>query len=103
MGSAMYLPLFERSRYREGFLSGQTDPRDAFNGEAMLRQAREIAAVNPNVMVKVPGTREGYDVIEELTALGIPTNNTLSFHMSQFAHCAQRVEPGRPRRDPKPR
>ena len=94
LGSEMYLPLFERSAYREGFLSGQTDPRDAFNGEAMLKQAKEIAVINPNVMVKVPGTKEGYDVIEELTALGIPTNNTLSFHMPQFAHCAQRVEKG---------
>lgn len=94
LGTDMYLPLFEKSRYKEGFLSGQTDPRDAFNGEAMFEQAREIATINPNVMVKIPGTREGYDVIEELTALGIPTNNTLSFHMPQFAHCAQRVEKG---------
>lgn len=94
LGSEMYLPLFEHSRCREGFLSAQVDPREAFNGETMLRQAKELAAVNPNVMIKVPGTREGYDVIEELTALGIPTNNTLSFHMPQFAHCAQRVEKG---------
>lgn len=94
LGTDMYLPLFEKSRYKEGFLSGQTDPRDAFNGEAMLEQAKEIATINPNVMVKIPGTRVGYDVIEELTALGIPTNNTLSFHMPQFAHCAQRVEKG---------
>ncbi len=94
LGSDMYLPLFEHSRYKEGFLSGQTDPRDAFNGEAMLKQALEIAEINPNVMIKIPGSREGYDVIEELTALGIPTNNTLSFHMPQFAHCAQRVEKG---------
>lgn len=94
LGSAMYLPLFEKSRYKEGFLSGQVDPRDAFNGEKMLKQAQEIHAINANVMVKVPGTRVGYDVIEELTALGIPTNNTLSFHMPQFAYCAKRVEKG---------
>lgn len=94
LGTDMYLPLFEKSGYKEGFLSGQTDPRDAFDGEKMLKQAKEIAAINPNVMVKIPGTKAGYDVIEELTALGIPTNNTLSFHMPQFAHCAQRVEKG---------
>jgi transaldolase len=94
LGSEMYLPLFEKSRYREGFLSGQTDPRDAFDADAMLHQGKELAAINPNVMVKIPGTKEGYDVIEELTSLGIPTNNTLSFHMPQFVHCAQRVEKG---------
>ena len=59
-GSDMFLPLFEASGYKEGFLSGQVDPRSAFDGEAMLAQALEIHAVNPNVMVKVPGTAEGY-------------------------------------------
>ena len=53
-GSDMFLPLFEASGYKEGFLSGQVDPRSAFDGEAMLAQALEIHAVNPNVMVKVP-------------------------------------------------
>lgn len=94
LGSDICLPIFEATRFKEGFLSGQTDPRDAFDSEAMMKQALEIAKINPNVMVKVPGTKQGYDVIEELTALGIPTNNTLSFHMPQFAHCAQRVEKG---------
>jgi len=70
-GSDMFLPLFEASGYKEGFLSGQVDPRSAFDGEAMLKQALEIHAVNPNVMVKVPGTAEGYPVIEELTSLGL--------------------------------
>jgi transaldolase len=70
--------------HKEGFLSGQVDPRSAFDGEAMLKQALEIHAVNPNVMVKVPGTAEGYPVIEELTARGIATNNTLTFVLSQL-------------------
>ena len=38
----------------------------------MLNQALDIAPLAPNVMVKVPGTREGYQVIEELTARGSP-------------------------------
>ena len=58
-GSDMFLPLFEASGYKEGFLSGQVDPRSAFDGEAMLAQALEIHAVNPNVMVKVPGHGPG--------------------------------------------
>ena len=52
-------PLFEASGYKEGFLSGQVDPRSAFDEDAMLAQALEIHAVNPNVMVKVPGTEGG--------------------------------------------
>ena len=50
----------------------------------MLAQALEIHAVNPNVMVKVPGTAEGYEIIEELTSRGIATNNTLTFVLSQL-------------------
>ena len=93
-GSDMFLPLFEASGHKEGFLSGQVDPRSAFDGEAMLKQALEIHAVNPNVMVKVPGTAEGYPLIEELTSRGIATNNTLTFVLSQLLDCAKSVMRG---------
>ena len=93
-GSDMFLPLFEASGYKEGFLSGQVDPRSAFDGEAMLKQALEIHAVNPNVMVKVPGTAQGYEIIEELTSRGIATNNTLTFVLSQLLDCAKSVMRG---------
>ncbi|MGD9138685.1 MAG: transaldolase family protein [Desulfobacterales bacterium] len=93
-GSDMYLSLFEASGYKEGFLSGQVDPRSVFDKDAMMRQAEEIAAINPNVMVKVPGTKQGYEVIEELTAKGIPTNNTLTFVLPQLVDCANTVKRG---------
>ncbi|RLB94709.1 MAG: transaldolase [Deltaproteobacteria bacterium] len=94
LGSEAYLTLFEKTGYKEGYLSGQVDPRSVFDKEAMLKQAYDIATINPNVMIKVPGTKEGYEVIEELTSKGIPTNNTLSFVMSQFVECAEAVKRG---------
>ncbi|MEW6332694.1 MAG: transaldolase family protein [Thermodesulfobacteriota bacterium] len=93
-GSDMFLPLFEKTGFREGFLSGQVDPRKSFDREAMLQQAGELAAINPNVMVKVPGTKEGYEVIEILTSQGIATNNTLSFVLPQLMDCAESVRRG---------
>ena len=93
-GSEMYLPQFEASGHREGFISGQVDPRSVFDRDAMIRQGEEIAAVNPNVMVKVPGSKQGYEVIEHLTSKGIPTNNTLSFVLSQLVDCADSVARG---------
>ena len=93
-GSDMFLPLFEASGYKEGFLSGQCDPRSAFDYDAMLKQALEIHAVNPNVMIKVPGTKQGYALIEELTSRGIATNNTLTFVLSQLLDCAKSVMKG---------
>ena len=93
-GSDMYLPLFEASGYKEGYLSGQVDPRSVFDGEAMTRQAEELVAINPNVMIKIPGSKEGYEVIEYLTAKGISTNNTLTFILPQLVDCAQSVKRG---------
>ena len=93
-GSDMYLPLFEKSGYKEGYLSGQVDPRSVFDKDAMLSQALELAAINPNVMIKVPGSKEGYEVIEELTARGISTNNTLTFILPQLMDCARTVKKG---------
>ena len=60
----------------------------------MIRQAEEIAAINPNVMIKVPGSKQGYEVIEYLTAKGIPTNNTLTFVYAQLKDCADSVKRG---------
>ena len=93
-GSDMYLPLFEASNYKEGFLSGQVDPRSVFDKDAMMRQAEEIAAINPNVMIKIPGTKQGYEVIEYLTSKGIATNNTLTFILPQLVDCANSVKRG---------
>ena len=93
-GSDMFLPLFEKTNYREGFLSGQVDPRSAFDKDAMLKQAMDLVTINPNVMIKIPGTKEGYEVIEILTSRGISTNNTLTFVLSQLMDCAKSVQRG---------
>jgi len=93
-GSDMYMPLFEKTGYKEGYLSGQVDPRSVFDKDAMIKQALDIASINPNVMIKVPGSKEGYDVIEFLTAKGISTNNTLTFVLPQLLDCAESVKRG---------
>ena len=94
LGVKLFLPSWEKSNHTYGYLSGQVDPRDCFDAERMLKQALDIAPLAPNVMVKVPGTREGYQVIEELTARGIATNNTLSFTVPQFVACMEAVQRG---------
>lgn len=93
-GSEMYLPVFEKSNYKYGYLSGQVDPRCLTDKDKMLSQALELASLNPNVMIKVPGTKEGYEVIKELTSKGISTNNTLTFVLPQLMTCAKVVKEG---------
>jgi len=93
-GAEFFLPIFESSGYKYGYISAQLDPRDKENFDFMLEQAQELASLSPNVMIKVPGTKEGYDLIKVLTSRGIPTNNTLSFMVPQFVTCVNAVKEG---------
>jgi transaldolase len=93
-GAEMILPFHERSAGRYGYISGQVDPRFVNDKARMLRQGEELAAIGRNVMVKIPGSLEGYEVIEELTARGIATNNTTSFTVPQYVACMNAVSRG---------
>lgn len=94
LGAETYLPVFRSSGYMYGYLSGQVDPRKFFDGELMLKQALELSALSPNVMVKIPGTTEGVNVIRELTARGISTNCTAGYVVPQFVAVAEAVQTG---------
>ena len=93
-GAEMYLGVFQRSQYRYGYLSGQVDPRALRDKEKMITQALELTSLSPNVMIKVPGSKEGYEVIKVLTSKGISTNNTLTFVLPQLMACAKAVKEG---------
>jgi transaldolase len=60
----------------------------------MYRQAKEIAWLGENIIVKIPGSEAGYRLIEELTSVGIGTNNTISFTVSQYDACMNAVSRG---------
>lgn len=51
--------------------------------EGMLREARELAALAPNVVVKIPMTEAGLEAVATLTKEGIKTNVTLVFSANQ--------------------
>jgi transaldolase len=93
-GADAIRPVFDKSGGRYGFLSGQVDPRYVTDYHKMLAQGLSIAAQGENVMVKIPGSMEGYAVIEELTARGIATNNTTSFTVPQYMRCMAAVTAG---------
>jgi transaldolase len=93
-GAEMYMEVFKKSQYRYGYLSGQVDPRVLTDKEKMISQAFELASLSPNIMIKVPGSKEGYEVIKILTSKGISTNNTLTFVLPQLMACAKAVKEG---------
>ena len=49
----------------------------------MIEEGKAIAAIHPNMVVKIPMTVEGLKAVKALTALGIKTNVTLVFSANQ--------------------
>ena len=94
LGAEKFLPLYESSGKKYGYISVQMDIRDMDNIGTMIEKAEELADLIPNIMIKVPGTSAGYKVIEKLTQKGISTNSTLSFVYPQLLDCANSVKRG---------
>lgn len=51
----------------------------SLDAEGMVREAEELAALHPNIVIKIPITLEGLKAIRTLTGKGIRTNTTLVF------------------------
>ena len=93
-GAEMFRPLYEASHRRFGWVSGQLDPRLFTEKEIMYRQADDIKSIGPNVMIKVPASREGVDVVRHLTSQAISTNTTTCFTLPQIMAVARAAEEG---------
>ncbi len=83
-GAEMYLPIYEASHGRFGWISGQLDPRLFTETERMVADAEELSALCPNVMIKVPASIQGIEVVKILTSKGISTNTTVCFTLPQI-------------------
>jgi transaldolase len=93
-GADMLAPIFQATDGRRGQICCQVDPRDLTDLPAMLAQAQRIHAARPNIMVKLPGTREGIECVRLLTAEGLPTNVTLGFTVSQLVAVGEAAAAG---------
>ena len=67
---------------KEGPISGEVKATTV-DAEGMIAEGREIAAIHPNMVVKIPMTVEGLKACKVLTAEGIKTNVTLIFTANQ--------------------
>jgi transaldolase len=66
----------------DGPISGEVKATTA-DAEGMIKEGQEIAAIHPNMVVKIPMTIEGLKAVKALTAQGIKTNVTLIFSANQ--------------------
>jgi transaldolase len=55
----------------------------SLDAEGMIREAREVASWHPNIVVKIPMTKEGMKAVRVLSQEGIRCNVTLVFSLSQ--------------------
>ncbi|MGA2646710.1 MAG: transaldolase [Candidatus Sulfotelmatobacter sp.] len=84
-------PVYESSRYHDGFVSLEVSPLLALETQQTLDEARRLwKTVNrENVMIKVPGTAEGIPAIRQLVSEGININVTLLFAQEVYEKVAE--------------
>ncbi|MCQ3953724.1 MAG: transaldolase, partial [Chloroflexi bacterium] len=83
----LFKPLYEETKGGDGYVSIEVSPYLARDTEGTIKQARELwERVNrPNLMVKIPATKEGVPAIRASIAGGINVNVTLIFSLARYA------------------
>jgi transaldolase/glucose-6-phosphate isomerase len=84
-------PVYDESKGADGFVSLEVSPTLARNTEGTVTEARRLwsAVDRPNVMIKVPGTKEGWPAIERLLVEGVNINVTLLFSLEHYQEVAK--------------
>ena len=87
----VFRPVFEETRGADGFVSIEVSPALARDTQGSIAAARRLwhAVDRPNVMVKIPGTREGWPAIERCLTEGININITLLFSVEHYREVAE--------------
>ena len=99
-------PVYERTDGQDGFVSFELPASLAFDAQGSIDAALRLHDLidRENVFIKVPGTSEGVETFQELTARGINVNVTLLFAVERYREIAEayvrglerRVEAGEP-------
>jgi len=72
----------------DGAISGEVKATTK-DSEGMIKEGREIAAIHPNMVVKIPMTAEGLKAVKVLSKENIKTNVTLIFNATQALFAAR--------------
>ncbi len=93
-GAGALRPLWISSKQRHGWLSAQIDGGEQMEERALVNRGLQLAGLAPNIMIKVPGSEQGYRAIEKLVARGCSINNTFCFTVSQCLACLKAIHNG---------
>jgi transaldolase/glucose-6-phosphate isomerase len=83
-------PVYDRTLGRDGYVSVEVTPSKARDTQATLEEARLLwrQIGRPNLMIKIPATREGLPAITQALAEGININVTLIFSVARYRDVA---------------
>jgi transaldolase len=86
----MFRPTFDRTDGVDGWVSLEVSPLLAHETASTLASARSLhqRGGKPNLLIKIPGTREGLPAIEAAICVGVPINVTLLFSREQYLAAA---------------
>ncbi len=100
MAAEILRGVHDASRGQDGFVSLEVSPRLAHDADGTIAEAQHLFSRLglPNIMIKVPGTQEGAQAIEELTYRGLNINVTLLFSLTQYRRIAHAYVKGLERR-----
>ena len=78
--------VYDSSGGSDGFVSIEVSPEKAFDTNGTVEEAKRWWSLidRPNLLVKIPATREGIPAIEECLASGVNINITLIFALSFY-------------------
>jgi transaldolase len=96
----LFSPIHERTLGVDGWVSLEVSPLLAHDAEATIAAAKELHARTgrSNVLIKIPGTREGLPAVEEAIFAGVPVNVTLLFSREHYLAAAEAYMRGIERR-----
>jgi transaldolase len=82
----LFKPVYDKTQGADGYVSLEVNPHLARNTQGTLEEARKLfKRVNrPNVMIKIPATKEGLSAIEQSLGEGININITLIFSLERY-------------------
>src|SRR5215510_13117768 len=87
----LFLPIYEETNGVDGWASLEVSPLLAYDTASTIAEAKDLfaRAARPNVLIKIPGTKEGLPAIEEAIFAGVPVNVTLLFSREQYLAAAE--------------
>jgi transaldolase len=96
----LFRPIYERTGGVDGWVSLEVSPLLAHDTKSTVAEAKNLhaRAQRPNLLIKIPGTKEGLPAIEEAIFAGVPINVTLLFSAEQYVAAADAYMRGIERR-----